>query len=235
LNETDIVVAEDADEVATLAAELLGRAIDEAVRARGRAAIALSGGSTPLPAYARLGRLELPWEKVSWFFVDERAVPPEEGRSNYGAILRLLPAMEKGSVSRMQGEGDLEEEARRYEAELRAWFGVAAAVAFDAMTLGVGDDGHTASLFPRTGDVRIDGRLVTPIPARPDRGLEARLTLTRPVLLEARHAIVLAKGASKKGPVASAMTEGEEDEVPARLLRASKGKVTWILDRAARP
>lgn len=230
-----VVVAKDAEELAVLGAELLARAIHGAVAARGRASIALSGGTTPLPAYERLAALDLPWERVGWFFVDERAVAPDAPRSNAGAIGKALPAMARGAVARMRGEEPLEAEAARYEAELRSWFGVASAVRFDAMTLGVGDDGHTASLFPGTGDVRLDGRLVAAIPARPERGLEARLTLTRPVLLEAASVVVLARGAGKRGPLEAAWAEGDEDEVPARLLRAARGEVTWLLDEAAAP
>lgn len=235
----ELVVASSDDELAALGAELLGRAIDGAVRARGRALVALSGGSTPGPVYRALTELALPWGDVVFAWVDERAVPPDHPRSNYRAAwaeLELDGKLRAATALRMRGgEADLEAEARRYEARLRELFGVARAVAFDAVVLGVGDDGHTASLFPGTGDVAIGDRLVAAIPARPERGLEARLTLTAPVLREARTALVLAKGPSKRGPLEAALSQGPLDEVPARVVREVAGHVFIVCDAAAAP
>ena len=133
----------------------------------------------------------------------------------------------------MEGERDFAEAARAYEALLRKRFGVAAAASFDALTLGIGDDGHTASLFPGIGAVAIDDRLVAHIPEQPEKKLEARITLTAPVLLEARLVVMLARGASKQKVVDAAQSRGSEEEVPARLLQRAKGKVVWVLDREA--
>jgi 6-phosphogluconolactonase/glucosamine-6-phosphate isomerase/deaminase len=112
---------------------------------------------------------------------------------------------------------------------------VARAVSFDAMTLGVGDDGHTASLFPGTGAAMVTDRLVMALGAQPERGLEARITLTAPVLCEARLALVLARGDKKRGPIASAWAPGPLDEVPSRVLSGVTGKLIWLLDKAAAP
>jgi len=234
----DVHEAEDALEHAALAAELLARGIHEAVQARGVARVALSGGTTPGPAYRRLAGMALPFDRVEWFWVDERAVPVDSPRSNYRAATEQLELgkVPPTRVHRMEAEDfDLEAAARRYESLLRRTFGVASAVAFDVLTLGIGDDGHTASLFPGTGAVSIDDRLVAAIGAQPDKGLEARLSLTAPVIQEARLVLVLARGASKQGPIARAFLDGPEDEVPARLVRKARGKVAWIVDRAARP
>jgi 6-phosphogluconolactonase len=162
----------------------------------------------------------------------------QSDRSNYsqasGDLGLTRPTIPAHCVHRMEGDGpDLDQAARRYEARLRRTFGIAAAVAFDAMTLGVGEDGHTASLFPGMGSTLIDDRLVAPIPAQPDRGLEARLTLTAPVLVEARLLVVMARGLAKRDPVAAARSPGPEEEVPARVIRRAKGTVVWVLDRAA--
>jgi 6-phosphogluconolactonase len=168
--------------------------------------------------------------------VDERAVAPDNPRSNYGAARRDLAAarIPEESFFRMQGElADLAGAAARYEALLRARFGVASAVAFDLMTLGIGDDGHTASLFPGTGAVGIDDRLVAAIPAQPDKGLEARLTLTVPVIREARLKLLLARGADKRRVIELAKRAGPEDEVPARVARGGAGQLVWLLDAAA--
>lgn len=231
------LVARDPAEHAMLAAELLARGIAEAVADRGVARVALSGGTTPSPAYQRLGALWLPFDRVDWFWVDERAVRPDSPRSNYGMAARALnlDGGSRGRVHRMVGEGDLADQARSYEELLRQTFGIAAAVAFDAMVLGIGEDGHTASLFPGTGAAAIADRLVAAIGPQHDRGIEGRLTLTAPVILEARFAVVLARGASKRDAVSAALSSGSEDEVPARILRRAKGRVVWVLDREATP
>jgi 6-phosphogluconolactonase len=236
----ETLVAHDDAELAALAAELMGRAIVDAARARGAARVALSGGTTPGEAYRRVAGFELPWSDIAWFWVDERAVPPSSDRSNHRAAaadlgLELDPAS-RGKVHRMKGESpDLAAAARQYEALLRASFGVASAVAFDALVLGVGDDGHTASLFPGMGTVGIRDRLVIDVPAQPAKGLEARLSLTAPVIEEARLILVLAKGAKKRDVLLKARSAGDVDEVPSRLIQRAKGQVVWIVDEAAAP
>ena len=230
----DVVRADSEDEHALLGAELLARAIDEAVRLRGRAYVALSGGTTPGPIYRKLTEYALPLDRIDWFWVDERAVPPDHLRSNFRATFEdlQLGLVDTARVHRMEGEAaDLAGAASRYERLLRRTFGVASAVAFDALTLGIGDDGHTASLFPGTGSVAIDDRLVMSIEPQPAKGIEARMTLTAPVLCEAKFVLVLARGAQKRAPVTAAFLDGPEDVVPARLLHRARGKITWLFDR----
>ena len=236
----EVTVAENEAEHAALGAEIVARAIDEAVRTRGSARVALSGGSTPGPVYRRLAQMALPLDRIDWFWVDERAGDPASPRSNYRAAHADLgldrEGVPEGRVHRMEAEdADLAAAAARYEILLRRTFGVASAAAFDVLTLGVGDDGHTASLFPGMGSTAIDDRLVAAIPAQPSKGLEARLTLTAPVLCEARVVLFLARGAQKQRPIASAWTDGPEDEVPARVLLHARGQVHWLLDRGAYP
>jgi 6-phosphogluconolactonase len=232
---SQILVAPDRAEHTILAADLLAGAIVEAIGERGVARVALSGGSTPSDTYQRLAAMPLPFARVEWYWVDERGVPPDHPRSNYGAAARDLSLADgmHGHAFRMEGERDLAEAAAAYDALLRTRFGVASAVAFDAMTMGIGDDGHTASLFPGIGAVRIDDRLVAHIPEQPEKKLEARITLTAPVILEARVVLVLVRGEAKKEPVAAARAPGSEDSVPARILQRAKGKVYWVLDKAA--
>jgi 6-phosphogluconolactonase len=233
----ETIVAASVDEHEALAAELLARAIDAAVRERLGARVALSGGTTPLGAYRRLAALDLPWDRVEWFWVDERAVAPDDERSNFRNVSEALGRAASGRVSRVHRmEADAPDRAAaalRYERSLRESFGVASAVAFDALTLGVGDDGHTASLFPGTGAVAIDDRLVAAIDAQPARSLEARLTLTAPVIRQARLVVVLARGASKRAVVEAARAAGDGDDVPARLVQRCRGRVVWLLDEAA--
>src|SRR5262249_3009861 len=152
-------------------------------------------------AYRYLAAQNLDWDKIAWFWVDERAVPPESDRSNYLHAARDLSLLAHPGteVHRMRGEEpELDAAARAYETELRQSFGVPSAVAFDVLTLGVGDDGHTASLFPGLGSVHIADRLVAAIPAQPAKKLEPRLTLTAPAIAEARLAVVLCRGAAKR-------------------------------------
>lgn len=235
-----MIVADDDAEIAALAAELIGRAIADAVSARGVARVALSGGSTPGPTYRKLAEFALPWNRVEWYWVDERAVPPDHERSNYRqaqADLGLDKApLNQGRVHRMAAETpDLAKAAGDYQGLLRERFGIAGAVAFDAITLGIGDDGHTASLFPGMGTVDVTDRLVLAVPPQPEKGLEARLTLSAPVICEARLAVVIAKGPKKRDVIQKALSSGPEDDVPSRLFRRIKGDVQWVVDKAAAP
>jgi 6-phosphogluconolactonase len=230
------IVAGSREEHAALAAELLARAIQSAVDERGVARVALSGGTTPSDTYRALAGLALPWSKVMWFQVDERAGDPASERSNYAAAARDLDLDHgaHGAMFRMESEAaDLGAAARAYEQLLRRTFGVAGAVAFDAVTLGIGDDGHTASLFPGLSVVSIDDRLVAAIPEQPGKKLEARLTLTAPVIQEARLVVMIVRGENKRALVAAARHPGSEEEIPARLLHKAKGRVVWVLDQAA--
>jgi 6-phosphogluconolactonase len=234
----EVIVASDKAEHASLSGELIAQELYRAVKDRGVARIALSGGSTPVEAHRYIAALSLPWDAIEWFWVDERAVPPDHLRSNFRAAQKDLgldrPVIPAHLVHRMEAEeADRAAVADRYERLLRRTFGVASSVAFDVMTLGVGDDGHTASLFPGTSAVAIDDRLVAAIGAQPERGLEARITLTAPVICEARLALVMARGASKRPVVEAARRAGAEDEIPARILRRAKGRVVWMLDREA--
>jgi 6-phosphogluconolactonase len=234
-HDADVIVAKDREEHAAIAAELLGRAIKAAVQERNVARVALSGGGTPSETYQRLAAMALPFDRVEWFWVDERGVPPDHPRSNYreAAIDLSLADGKHGRAHRMTGERDLDQASADYEALLRRTFGVAAAVAFDAMLLGEGDDGHLASLFPGIGAVHIDDRLVAHIKPPAEKRLEERITLTTAVILEAKLSVMLVRGASKRAVVAAARAPGSEDEVPSRILQRAKGTVVWVLDRDA--
>jgi 6-phosphogluconolactonase len=233
----EVLVANDREEHAALAAELVARAIMDADKDRGAARVALSGGGTPSETYRKLSRLALPFDRLEWFWVDERAVPPDNARSNYGQAEKDLSLADgrHGHAHRMEGERDLAAASADYEALLRRSFGVASAVSFDAMVMGVGDDGHTASLFPGIGAVAIDDRLVAAIPEQPAKKLEARLTLTAPVIVEARLIVILVRGAQKRDVVRAARAPGSEDEIPSRIFQRAKGRVVWVLDADAAP
>ena len=244
-----VVVCPSAEAFAKEAASRIRGALDAAVRARGRARLALSGGATPLPAYELLAKSPETFERVEVFFVDERCVPADDARSNYAAVKRTLldPAsIAPERVFRMRGELSPRAGAATYEAALCARFEIKAEDAahvdadgrspasFDVLVAGVGNDGHTASLFPGTGAVERTDSLA--IDVEPGGDLEPRLSLSRPVLIAAENIFVLARGVAKRPVVAAARRPGSEEEIPARLyLDARLGAVTWIVDRDAAP
>jgi 6-phosphogluconolactonase len=234
-----LIAAPDAVQVAREAAVRVAKTIRDAIDARGGAAIALSGGETPRAAYGLLALdRSVDWSRVDVFWVDERAVPPDDDRSNYLHAKEQLidrARIPPDRVHRMPADAkDLAAAAREYEALIRARVrpGDGGVPAFDLVVLGIGNDGHTASLFPGDPAVRVTERLVVDVPARGAR--EARLTITAPVIEAARSIVVLAVGRAKNAPLESAwLAEGSEDDTPARVIRGARGAITWIIDRAA--
>ncbi len=233
-----LIATPDPAQAAREACSRMTRSIRDALKERGSASIALSGGSSPHEAYRLLAQETIDWNKVQVWFVDERAVPPTHERSNYAAAKRsLLDAAKipEANIHRMMGEApDLEGAARAYEASLRdnVKNKMAGLPALDLVILGVGDDGHTASLFPSEPTVNVTDRLVAAVPARGDR--EARLTLTTPVLENARASVIIVLGKSKHEPLERIWaTSGDVKDTPARIIRSFRGSITWVIDRAA--
>jgi 6-phosphogluconolactonase len=217
---------------AARAAELVLARAREALAQRGRFDLALAGGSTPAASYRELARLPFP-EAARWhaWFGDERCVPPDHVASNHrmavesGLLARLAPE----NVHRLRGEArDAQAEAERYEEELcRA---VGRPPRLDCVLLGLGADGHTASLFP--GSPALDSpRWVAAgsAPAEP----RARLTLTLGALRAARGLVFLVAGAAKAPVLARTLADDPEHGVPARRARPRDGSLTWLVDRAA--
>lgn len=219
-------------------AEAAARAfVEEAARAiaeRGRFAVALAGGSTPKATYEALARDhagEVDWPNVHVFFGDERTVPPDDEDSNYRMALEaLLDHVPVGSAHRMRGELPPDEAAASYEEELEGFFGERPPV-LDLVMLGIGEDGHTASLFPETPALGVTDRLAFANPV--DKMETTRLTLTVPVLNASREVRFLVAGAGKADALAEIL-EGEADPsaYPATLVRPPGGP-TWMLDRDA--
>jgi 6-phosphogluconolactonase len=202
--------------------------------------VALSGGSTPRRLYELLGSPGLlnriPWASVHVFQVDERAVPPDDPRSNYRMIREALLSrapIPSDHIHRLRGEAsDLEEAARDYEAELERAFrpGTAAPPRFDLILLGLGADGHTASLFPGSKALGEQTRWVTATEVAP---LGARrLTLTLPVLNAAERVLFLVAGDEKAWTLRQVLY-GPGGRYPAQLIRPAHGRVTWYVDKAA--
>lgn len=232
------VLAGPAEVAAAAAGELLARA-GEAVSARGAFALALPGGATPRALYALLADREgpwaarLPWGRTQVFFGDERCVGPEHPDSNYRlareALLRHVPVPPQ-NVHRIRGElPDAAQAAAAYERELTAALGPLPAL--DLVLLGLGQDGHTASLFPGSPALQERERLVAAAVA-PRLGAW-RITLTLPALERARQVLFLATGGSKAAALRRALGGGGGEPVPAALVRPRTGRVLWLVDRAA--
>lgn len=230
----------DADAVAEAAARGFVSAAQAAITERGRFLVALAGGRTPAAAYSQLAaepwRDRVDWARVEFFWGDERAVPPDDPRSNYGmarrTLLRSLGIAER-QVHRMRGEDpDLESAARDYAAVLERLAG--SPPVLDLVMLGMGADGHVASLFPGTDALQESRRSVVHVRV-PETGA-ARLTLTFPVILRARAIVVQVTGADKAGTLGDVFRPGENGAaLPARRLHEAADRVLWLVDEAARP
>ena len=232
------------------AAALARRAADffvdqavQAVAARGVARIAVSGGSTPKAAFATLGeqgeewRERMPCGKLDLWWVDERCVPPDDAESNYRmtreALLDHVP-LKPEQIHRMEGELEPDDAAARYESELRKSFGLNGTETprFDLVQLGIGPDGHTASLFPHTEALHVTDRLVAA------NYVEAqdmwRVTLTRPTINAARQVFFLIEGA-EKAMILNEVLEGPRDpeRLPSQFIVPVDGILTLLLDQSA--
>jgi 6-phosphogluconolactonase len=213
----------------------------QAVAERGVFSIALSGGSTPAELYRRLASPpaveRVNWPAVQVFFGDERCVPPGHPESNYGMVRRTLlegAPVPNENVHRMAGELPPAVAATMYEDELRAVFRIPhdAVPRFDLILLGMGPDGHTASLFPGTAALHEWQRLVVANHV-PQLNTD-RLTLTFPVLNNGRQVAFLVTGADKAEALAGVL-EGPPtpDRYPAQAVRPTDGRLVWLMDKAA--
>lgn len=238
----EVHVLADAEDLARAAADLVAESIMAAVRLRGRAVIALSGGSTP----NRMGELLaeppfrdlLPWQRLHVFWGDERWIPLDDPESNAGTAIRTVLDMIAIPASQIH---PFPTDLRSPPAAAAAYAETIAAVVgsdegglprFDLVLLGMGDDGHTASLFPGTDALQERERLAV---ANPVPKLNTtRLTLTVPVLNAGRIVAFLVGGAGKAGTLAAVLDGPERpDELPAQLIRPIDGPLHWLVDRAA--
>ncbi len=226
-------IFEGPQELARAAAETFMEEAAQSIREKGSFAVALAGGSTPRALYELLAteyQDTVDWEEVHAFFGDERTVPPDHEDSNYHmAYEALLSRVPVGSVHRMRGELHPQEAATLYEEELKAFFG--GAPRFDLILLGIGEDGHTASLFPGTPALDVTDRFVVENPV--EKLDTVRLTLTLPTINGAKRVVFLAAGEGKAGALEKIL-EGDANphEYPARFIQP-KGGATWMVDRAA--
>jgi 6-phosphogluconolactonase len=236
-------VEPDAAALARRAAQYFVEMASEAVDARGRARIAISGGSTPNAAFVLLAdsnqpwRYRMPWERLELYWVDERCVAPGDEESNYRAAREMLldhVPLQARQIHRIEGEREPEVAAALYESELRNCFRLEGAESprFDLVALGLGDDGHTASLFPHTEAIHEQGRLVVAnyVPQRETW----RVTLTWPVINHARSVFFLVSGEQKAAVLRDVLTGPfDPDRLPSQLIWPASGILTLFLDRAA--
>jgi len=221
VSDVELVVLEDEQEVAAVVAERLARA------AREGGNVVLTGGKTPEHAYKEAARRASDWSRVELWWGDERCVPPDDAESNYGMAKRaLLDRLEQAprSVHRIKGELGKEAAAAEYERELGD-------TQLDLLLLGVGPDGHIASLFPNAPTLRQRKKV---LPAEP--GLEPfidRVTLSLPALRGAAEILFLLAGESKAEAAARAFGAEPSADTPASLVRSRAGRTVAILDRAA--
>ncbi len=236
-------VAPDPQALATRAAQHFVEAAQRAAAARGSVRIAISGGSTPKATFALLAdpagpwRAQMPWERLELWWVDERCVPPSDIDSNYRmtreAMLDHVP-LSPERIHRIEGELEPEAAAARYESQMRNSFRLEGAELprFDIVALGMGPDGHTASLFPHTQALYELGRLAV---ANHVAAKDAwRVTLTWPVINHAADVFFLIAGTDKAQILKEVFTGPREIErLPSQLIRPAGGILTLLLDRAA--
>ncbi len=238
----ELQIFADTQTLVQAAAQLLIQFGQRAIAERGRFLVALSGGSTPKALYATLTSPEivhgLDWSKVRFFFGDERCVAPEHPDSNFGLAQSLLFTplqIPSSSIHRMRGEDPPESAATRYETTLRnlaaspdaQWPGL------DLVLLGMGEDGHTASLFPGTPAVTESTRWV--VPGYAPQGTRSRITMTLGVINHASVILFLVTGQNKATVVQRILEKraGDPSPYPAALVQSEHGRLLWYLDGAA--
>jgi 6-phosphogluconolactonase len=237
-------VKPDAAALAAAAAAYFADKSAAAAAAHGRARIAISGGSTPKAAFALLGdpakpwRAQMPWDSLDLWWVDERCVPPDHADSNYRmtreALLDKAP-LKPDQIHRMKGELEPAEAAAEYEMDLRNAFGLKdnKRPQFDLLQLGMGPDGHTASLFPHTAALHESNRLVVANHVETVKD-SWRVTLTRPVINHASDVFFLIGGADKAQILKEVLLGAEDPErLPSQSIAPSGGILTLLLDQAA--
>lgn len=235
---TNLLVAPSKAEWVELAVETILTQARQAIAARGIYTLVLSGGSTPAPVYTRLAALStaehLDWEKVAIFWGDERCVPPTDAQSNYRmakqTLLDHLP-LKPAHIFRMMGELEPEAAAQDYEGVLEAFFHQREK-RFDTLLLGLGDDGHTASLFPGTDGLKENHRWA--IPNIHPYTNTWRITLTYPAINQSRQILFLVAGSGKAAVAADCILNPQgPPPYPAKQVTGLETAPLWLLDADA--
>jgi 6-phosphogluconolactonase len=234
----ELQIAPDNAALCRMAAEEFQRAAESAIAHTGRFTVALSGGTTPRGVYSLLAEKyrDLPWKKIHFFFGDERCVPPDHPDSNYRMANETLlsrAAVPPENVHRFRTELAPEAAAQDYENQLREFFHLAAGERprFDLVLLGLGEDGHTASLFPGTAALNESARLAA---ANWVEKLHTfRLTLTLPVLNHAAEMVFLVSGAGKSEVLKEILGSSGQASFPSQRIQPENGRLLWLVDQDA--
>ena len=241
-NQPDIRIYPNLSALEDAVAQHFLLATTQAVQQRNRALIALSGGSTPLGLFHLLGgdayRTTLPWQQMNFFWVDERCVPPQDEQSNYGQfkknVLDPLNISDK-QVHPIDGALPPERAADRYQEMLRSWAEEGQELPrFDWVLLGMGNDGHTASLFPGQRHSLMLQRAVIPVTADYDGRPAQRVTQTPLILNLARQVVFMVSGKAKAERLREVL-QGDPDplRLPAQRIQPVEGRLVWMVDEAA--
>ena len=229
-----INISKSIEDLSRKAAELFTVEAGTAIAARGVFSVALSGGSTPAPFYSLLSseyyRARIDWKRIHFFWTDERCVAKDHPDSNFGMAFNMLLSkvpVPDANIHRIPGELDPEEAASAYDRDLRTFFGNGTLPRFDLVYLGVGTDGHTASIFP--GEKPVSDISETAVPVYVEKLGSHRISLTIPVLNNAAAVVFLVTGKSKAGIVRD-IIEVKKPELPAAWVIPANGKSIWLLD-----
>jgi 6-phosphogluconolactonase len=233
----EIRILKSSQELFEAAAAEFAAQAPEAVRTRGKFTVALSGGSTPKRLYSLLAtKPSIPWDKVCFFWGDERHVPPDHADSNYRmaneALLSKIPARPENIFRIRAEEKDADAVAQQYEQALQQFFHLSSGEfpRFDLILLGLGPDGHCASLFPGTSALMERRRLV--VANWVEKFKTHRITFTFPVLNQAACVIFLASGPDK-APILHQVLENSSANLPSQQVRPTSGRLLWLVDSAA--
>jgi 6-phosphogluconolactonase len=233
----EIKIVPDAVTLAREAAQEFHRLAEAAVQERGRFAVALSGGNTPRSVYSLLAseHKQLPWDRIHVFFGDERHVPPDHPDSNFRmaneSFLSKVPIPEK-NIHRIRAELDVETAVKEYDQQLHDFFRLVDHdwPRFDLIFLGIGEDGHTASLFPGSKALAEASRRVAANWV--EKFKTFRITLTFPVLNDASEVVFLVSGGSKARILSEILNPGAQ-KYPAQSVQPENGKLLWLVDEDA--
>lgn len=235
----DVRIFETAEEVARAAADYFAEIALSSIDTEGRFSVALAGGSTPRRTYQLLAseeyRNRFPWSQVHIFFGDERAVSATHADSNYRmaeeALISLLPIPTE-NVHRIVGEGDAVANASLYEGELQTFFDGASWPRFNLVLLGIGDDGHTASLFP--GTEALSEARAWVVANWVEKLKTYRITLTAPAINHAANIVFLVAGAGKAERLPEVLRGARNPlRLPSQLIQPVDGSLVWLVDKAA--
>ena len=233
----EILIFENSDQIVESAIKIWTEIADDAIKQRGLFTVALSGGSTPVQLYKELAGTNLKWDCTHIFMVDERFVPFDHSDSNYRMIhetlLSKINIPEKNIHPVPTGKGSSDESAQSYERDMQSFFNVSfgGIPEFDLVLLGLGEDGHTASLFPGAAALAEKDRFAVSA-ISPDTAGHERITITFPVINSSRSVVFHITG-SNKAEVVKDVLENENSTFPAASVRPHSGKLVFLLDQHA--